>query len=235
MAIGRVYCHEGHSLFCLHVFHVFGDYNNCICGKETLRKQCSLFLFKTFKKSLKKAENRREASAVASVSSSINAIRCSAQWCQLLAEPGHDLWVSPARLAWAQSDGAQAGEALPCPALGSPWAPGSCSILTVGFTWCYLAFILLPFLAHKCSSFIQGKFLHSAFQIFFAYLPPLCETKWQLPILREFIPIPLLWLDSWMEKEKYFSLTVSCKRKSCLHTLSRLCPWAKARQNQVLV
>lgn len=128
------------------------------------------------------------------------------------------------------------GSVLPCPGvslssrLPSPWvAAGSCSTLAVGFSWCYLAFILRSLLAHKHSSFTQGKFLHSAFQIFFAYLLLLHETKWQLSILCEFTPIPLLWLDSWMENEKYFSLTVSCKRKACLHTPSQLCPRAKAR------
>lgn len=110
----------------------------------------------------------------------------------------------------------------PCPAWGCP-----------------LAFTLPPFLACKCSSFIEGKFLHCVFQIFFVYLH---TTAWS-NYLFYLDPYPSLfsawesytwWKYSRVEKEKYLSLTVSCKRKGCTHTLSPLCLWTKAEKNQVL-
>lgn len=125
-------------------------------------------------------------------------------------EPGHGTWVSLALVTWAQLDWALAGMALPRtpPQLLSPQGIAvPCSILIADFG--YLAFTLTPFLVHKCSIFTEDKFLHIAFQIFFAY-PNTAWSSWQVYVFCCSMHI-LLCLASWKEKEEV--LTVSCRKK----------------------
>ena len=239
MAIFPACCHEDHSLFCLYVCCMFVVTTAIVFVEQKhWESNVSHLYLRDFKNHSKKLNT--EGHFCCGISQLFDYCHqmlfpvtstLGWTWPQPLGLPSLPGWgtVGP-RPCW-QGSGVPLGSRLPRP----PGAAGPCSTLMEGFgLCCCLAFTLPPFLAHKRGSFTQGKFLHSAFQIFFAYLLLLNEAKWQLSILCESILILLLWLDPWMEKEKYFSLSVSCKRKGCLHTLSWLCPCAKATQNQVL-
>lgn len=121
--------------------------------------------------------------------------------CPWLSWPGHN-WTEP----WL---------ARPClvlswPARGSSWVPSSPTLkekLAHAASWqqalietIWLLLLHLS-LSINAAFLTQDKFLHIAFQIFFAY-PNIAWSSWQVCVLCWSMYIILLWLDSWKVKGK---------------------------------
>lgn len=229
------------SFLSAHVLNAFGDYSNWICETETLRKPCFLSL-RDFKNHSKKEGWKQKGCFCCGVSQVFD--ECHQVLCPVTSTLGWT-WPRPMGLpSWPGSGRVRpspGGKVLPCPALGSPLAPSSPALreqlalaapwqrALVDAIWFLLFCLSLP---RNAVDLLKRSFCTVPFG-FSLHVSCYC-MKQSNNYLFSVSPYPFFsgGIHEW--KRKNISLSLSCKRKGSLYTLSQLCPCARAGHNQVL-